>query len=119
MALWITKLVVTAAVVVLASELVKVSGRLGAFVAAMPLVTLLVMGWMHVEGEASASIAEYGRLTFWYVLPTLPMFLLTPWLLDRGWGFGGALAAGVVLTVACLGGVALVARRFGVHLLGT
>ena len=116
--LTITKFAVTALVVVIASEFAKSSGRVGAFVAAMPLVTLLVMTWMWVERQAVDRIADHAAYTFWYVLPTLPMFLLVPWLLRRGVAFGWTLGAGIALTVVCVGVTALAAKRFGVQLLG-
>lgn len=118
MTMYLIKFLVTALIVVVASELAQVSGRVGAFVAALPLVSLLVIGWMRVEGQTSEQVAEYALYTFWYVLPTLPMFLLIPWMVSRGQGVGVAVAAGLVLTVALFGLTALVARRFGVVLLG-
>ena len=111
------KYLLTALVVVAASELAQVSGRLGAFLAAMPLVSLLVIAWMRVEGQSNEQVADYARYTFWYVLPTLPMFLLIPWLLRRGYGVGASVAAGIGLTAALFGCTALVARRFGVSLI--
>lgn len=76
---WIlTKYFITAAIVVLASELAKRSDKLGALVAAMPLVTLLTLIWLYVENQPTLKIANHARYTFWYVIPTLPMFLIFP-----------------------------------------
>ena len=60
-------------------------------------------------------IANHARYTFWYVLPTLPMFLVFPLLLAR-FGFWPALLACVVLTAVCFGLFALALRRFGIEL---
>ncbi len=70
-----TKYLLTAAVVVLVSELARRSDKLGALVAALPLVTLLTLIWLHVEGQGEARVANHAWYTFWYVVPTLPMFL--------------------------------------------
>jgi hypothetical protein len=112
----ITKYFLTAAVVVLVSEIAKRSDKLGAFVAALPLVTVLALIWLYVEYQPQEKIAAHAWYTFWYVLPTLPMFLIFPWLLVR-WGFWPALAAGVAVTVVCFGVFAWVLRRFGLQLL--
>lgn len=112
----ITKYLVTAAVVVLVTELAKRSDRLGGFVAALPLVTLLALVWLHVEQQPQQKIANHAYYTFWYVLPTLPMFLAFPVLLPRI-GFWSALLACVILTAACFGVFALALRHFGVDLL--
>ena len=116
MAWLITKYLATAAVVVLVSELARRTGRLGAFVAALPLVTVLALIWLHLEGQPPARLAELARYTFWYVLPTLPMFLVFPVLLPR-LGFWPTLLACVLLTVVCFGLFALLMRRFGIDLL--
>ncbi len=70
----ITKYLLTAAVIVAVSEAAKRSDKLGAFIASLPLVTLLALIWLHVDRQPQAKIANHARYTFWYVLPTLPMF---------------------------------------------
>ena len=112
----ITKYFLTAAVVVLVSELAKRSDKLGAFVAALPLVTVLTLIWLYVENQPQAKIANHAWYTFWYVIPTLPMFLAFPALLPRI-GFWPALLACIAITVVCFGLFALVVRRFGINLL--
>ena len=116
MAWTIAKYLVTAGLVVLISELAKRSDRLGGLVAALPLVTILALVWLHLDGVAEAKIASHAWYTFWYVIPTLPMFLAFPALMHRI-GFWPALAASILLTVACFGLFAVAVRRFGIELL--
>ena len=116
MAWTIIKYLVTAGLVVLISELAKRSDRLGGLVAALPLVTILVLVWLRLDGVAEAKIANHAWYTFWYVIPTLPMFLAFPALMNRI-GFWPALAASILLTVACFGLFAVAVRRFGIELL--
>ena len=115
MAWLLTKYAVTAAIVVLVSEVAKRSDRLGGFIAALPLVTVLALIWLHLEHQPAEKLANHARYTFWYVLPTLPMFLVFPWLLAR-LGFWPALLACAVLTAACFGALGLVLRNFGITL---
>jgi hypothetical protein len=112
----ITKYFLTAAVVVLVSELAKRSDKLGGFVAALPLVTVLALVWLYVEKQPEQKIANHAWYTFWYVVPTLPMFLAFPMLLPR-LGFWLSLMACVILTIVCFGLFALVVHRFGIELL--
>jgi len=112
----ITKYLLTALVVVAVSEFAKRSDRLGGFVAALPLVTILTLIWLHVERQPEQKIAIHAWYTFWYVVPTLPMFLAFPALLPR-LGFWLTLLACLGITVACFGLTAVVAQRFGVDLL--
>ncbi|MEQ1527605.1 MAG: DUF3147 family protein [Gallionella sp.] len=116
MAWIVTKYFLTAAVVVLVSELAKRSDKLGGFVAALPLVTLLALIWLYVDNQSEEKIAHHAWYTFWYVVPTLPMFLAFPALLLRI-GFWPTMLASVAITVICFGLFALVVRRFGIELL--
>jgi len=70
----ITKYFITAAVVVLVSELAKRSDKLGGFVAALPLVTVLALIWLYVENQPQQKIANhawYTSLSPWCVLASL------------------------------------------------
>lgn len=112
----VVKYLITAAVVVLVSEFAKRNDKLGALVAALPIVTLLTLVWLHVERQPASRLANHAWYTFWYVVPTLPMFLAFPALLDR-FGFWPAMAASVVLTVVCFVLFAALVKRFGVTLM--
>ena len=112
----ITKYLVTAAVVVLVSEFAKRSDRIGGLIAALPMVTLLTLVWLHLENQPETKLANHAWYTFWYVVPTLPMFLAFPWLLSS-FGFWPTLGACALLTVVCFGLFALVVKRFGIVLL--
>ena len=116
MAWLVTKYLITAAVVVLVSEVAKRSDRLGGLLAALPLVTVLALIWLYVERQPQSKIANHAWYTFWYVVPTLPMFLAFPMLLPR-LGFWPTLLACVVITVVCFWLFALLVRRFGIELL--
>jgi len=112
----ITKYSLTAAMVVLISELAKRSDKLGGFIAALPLVTFLTLMWLYLEKQPDQKIANHAWYTFWYVVPTLPMFLAFPSLLPR-WGFWGTMAASVVITIISFWLFAIVVKRFGIELL--
>jgi len=114
---WLTtKYLLTAAVIVIVSEFAKRSDRLGGFIAALPLVTFLALVWLYVEKQPQAKIANHAWYTFWYVVPTLPMFLVFPWLLPRI-GFWPTMMASVAITAICFGLFALALRPFGIELL--
>jgi len=98
------------------SEVAKRSDRLGGFIAALPLMTLLTLVWLYIENQPEEKIANHAYYTFWYVIPTLPMFLLFPYLLPK-LGFWMTMGASVVVTVICFGLFALVMKGLGVQLL--
>lgn len=112
----ITKYLITAGLVVFISEIAKRSDKLGGFIAALPLITLLTLVWLYVEQQPEEKIANHAYYTFWYVIPTLPMFLLFPYLLPR-LGFWMTMGACVATTVVCFSFFALVMKNFGIDLL--
>ncbi len=116
MAWLIIKYLLTSAVVVAVSEFAKRNDRLGGLVAALPLVTVLALIWLQVENQSEQKIANHAWYTFWYVVPTLPMFLAFPYLLPRI-GFWSSLMLCIIITLICFALFALVVRRFGIELL--
>ena len=114
---WIfTKYLLTAGLVVFVSEIAKRSDKLGALVAALPLVTILTLFWLYFESQPSEKIANHAYYTFWYVIPTLPMFIAFPWFMARI-GFWGAMGLSVLLTAVSFVIIVYVAKAFGVDLL--
>jgi hypothetical protein len=117
MSTWlVVKYLITAALVVLVSEVARRGDRAGAFIASLPLVTVLTLIWLYVEKQPTEKLANHAWYTFWYVLPTLPMFLLFPLLLPRI-GFWPTLGASAALTIASFWLLAVPLRRFGIDLL--
>jgi uncharacterized membrane protein (GlpM family) len=116
MAWIITKYLLTAGMVVFISEVAKRSDKLGGFIAALPMMTLLTLIWLFIENQSEEKIGNHAYYTFWYVIPTLPMFLLFPYLLPKV-GFWMTMGASVVVTIVCFGIFSLLMKNFGVHLL--
>ncbi len=112
----IIKYLVTAAVVVLVSEFAKTSDKVGGLIAALPLVTVLTLIWLYVEKQPVTKIANHAYYTFWYVIPTLPMFLLFPYLLPK-FGFWPTLLSCIAFTLVIFYVYANVLKSFGVDLL--
>jgi hypothetical protein len=69
-----------------------------------------------VENQPEEKIANHAYYTFWYVIPTLPMFLLFPYLLPR-LGFWMTMGVYVVATFICFGLFTLLMKGSGVELL--
>src|ERR1700693_2575580 len=98
------------------SEVARRQPTLGALIVSLPLVSLLGILWLwHDTGDAER-IAAHAQATFWYVLPTLPMFLLLPAMLRYGIGFWLTLAACCALTVALYLITVWLLAKFGIAL---
>ncbi len=111
-----TKLVLTAGIIVLISEISKKLPLLGSLIASLPLVSVIGMIWMYAETKDFVRIADHAEGTFWYVLPSLPMFLLLPWMLRKGISFPVALSAGIALTGFLYFLMTRILSKFGLNL---
>jgi hypothetical protein len=112
----ISKYLITAAIVVLVSELAKISDKLGAFIAALPLITVLSLIWLFIEKQPMSKISNQSYYTFWYVIPTLPMFLLFPYLLPK-LGFWVSLFTCIVFILVIFYFYTILLKQFGLNLL--
>ncbi len=113
----VVKLVVSAAIIVFVTKIQLVNDRLSALLIALPFTSLVAMSWMKADKQTPERIANHSEGTFWFVLPTLPMFLILPWMLRNGWGFWTALLANCLLTIAFFWLTVVVLRRFGIDLM--
>lgn len=113
----LVKLLLTAAVILFVTKIQLVSDRLSALLIALPLTSLLAMIWMHHGGQSPARLANHAESTFWFVLPTLPLFLILPWMLRNGWGFWPALIANCFVTTCLFWLTVIILRRFGIDLM--
>ena len=103
-------------IVAAASETARRAPTLGALILSLPLISLLAFIWLWRDTGDHARIAALSESTFWYVLPTLPMFLVLPALLRHGVGFWLALVACCALTFALYLLTVWVLAKFGVAL---
>ncbi len=116
MAYLFLKALLSGAIIAVVSELSKRYPGLGALVASLPLVSVLGMIWLWRDTHDPVKMAAHAEGTFWFVLPSLPMFLLIPWMLRQGWSFWSALLAGCALTVLLYVAMTLIGPRFGLKL---
>jgi len=93
------KALLSGILIALVSEIARRSPGFGALVAALPLISVMGMIWLWRDTADPARVAAHAEATFWYVLPSLPMFLAVPWLIRSGTGFWPSLAFGCGLTV--------------------
>lgn len=112
----IVRALLSGLIVALVATIARRSPAAGALVASLPLVSVLGMIWLWRDTHDPVGMAAHARATFWFVLPSLPMFLLVPALLNRGLPFWAALIAGCALTIALYFLMLWAAPRIGLRL---
>jgi hypothetical protein len=100
MMIYVAKVLVSAVLVVVISEIAKRSSIWGGLLASLPIVSILAIGWLYYETHDGAKVAALARSTLWYVLPSLIFFLLLPLLLKAGRTFGTSMGIALSATAA-------------------
>ena len=110
------KAALSGTLIAIISEVAKRYPGFGGLIASLPLVSVLGMIWLWRDKPDAVNMASHAEATFWFVLPSLPMFLLIPAMLRNGYGFWIALCAGCVLTIALYSLMVWAGPRFGLRL---
>ena len=115
--LWyVIKIMITAVIIVIISEISKRLPLLGSLIASLPLISVLGMIWIFSETKDVQKIITHAEGTFWYVLPSLPMFLIMPWMLKKGISFYLSLLSGILVTILLYFLMTKILSRFGMNL---
>ena len=113
---FIIKAALSGIIIAIVSEDAKRNPGFGALIASLPLVSLLGIMWLWRDKPDIENMAAHVEATFWFVLPSLPMFLLIPLLLRNGVSFWLSLTLGCALTIALYSTMTLIGPRFGLRL---
>jgi hypothetical protein len=109
----VAKALLSGMLIVAIAEIGRRLPTVAALVASLPLVSVLGMMLLWWGKPDAENMAQHTQATFWYVLPSLPMFLLMPVMLRHGFGFWMSLIAGCALTILLYTLMTTFGRRFG------
>lgn len=112
----IVKALLSGMIIAAVSEIARRSPGVGALVVSLPLISLLTFIWLWRDTGDSERIAALSQSTFWFFLPSIPLFLVLPALLRSGLSFWAAMAIACGLTVALYLLMAWIGPRFGLRL---
>jgi hypothetical protein len=112
----IVKAALSGVIVALVSEIARRNPGAGGLLASLPLISVLGMIWLWRDTHDPVRMAAHAEATFWFVLPSLPMFLIIPLLLRQGYSFWSSLAIGCGVTVGLYLAMTWAGPRFGLKL---
>jgi hypothetical protein len=112
----IVKALVSGILIAAVSEVARKFPGLGGLIASLPLISVLGMMWLWRATEDPDRMATHALATFWFVLPSLPMFLVIPLMLRRGVPFWPSLAVGCLLTMTLYAVMVWLGPKFGLKL---
>jgi hypothetical protein len=110
------KAAISGVLIAVISEIARRFPSFGGLVASLPLVSLIAIVWLWNEtGGDRSLVAGHARATLWYVIPSLPFFLILPSLLERHTNFWLALTVASLVTVALYAAAIWAAGRLGIQ----
>ena len=112
----VIKALISGVIIAAASEAAKRGPAIGAIILSLPLVSILAFIWLWRDTGDTERIAAVSQSTFWFVLPTLPLFLILPPLLRGGVGFWTSLGLSCLLTVLLYGAMIWTLGKLGITL---
>ena len=114
--LLLMKALVSGAIIAIASEAARRWPAAGGLIVSLPLVSILTFLWLWTGTRDTEKVAQLSTSAFWFLLPSMPMFLLLPFLLRSGFGFWLAMALSIGLTALLYLGMFWLAPRVGIRL---
>jgi hypothetical protein len=96
---YVIKVLVSALLIVLVSEIGKRNGTLAGLLASIPLVSFLAILWLYFETRDVGRIRQLSTDIFWLVLPSLSFFIVFPYLLGKNLRFGWAMLLSAAIMI--------------------
>lgn len=116
MTYYIFKILVTAILIVLISEISKKSTLVGSILASIPLVSVLGIMWLYIDTKDIQRITTLSKSIFWLVIPSLALFVTLPILLRKEYNFYLSMGLSITITVLCYYLMIYILGRFGIRL---
>ena len=96
---WVSRGLFSGAIIVAAGEVAKKHTIYGAIIMSIQLASIMSMIWLCNDTKDASKVADYADGILWLVIPSLLIFIVTPYLLRKDWSFEAAMGVGVLATV--------------------
>ena len=112
----IVKILISAILIALISEVSKRSTFFGAILASIPLVSVMAMIWLYIDTNDSLQVVQLSKSIFWLVIPSLVLFITFPFFIRLQLSFYTALSASLIAMVITYFITIAILDKFDVHL---
>jgi hypothetical protein len=112
----LVKILVSALLIAVISEIAKRSTFAAAILTSLPIASILTFCWVYYETKDGAKVAALSKSIFWLILPSLTLFLCLPALLKWGYSFPVSLFLSSAATVVSYFLFVAILGRFGMAL---
>lgn len=111
---FLTKVALTGLLAATIAEIARRYPGWGGLVASLPLTSLMAMIWLWRDTGSAAQIAALSTSIFWFILPSLPLFLVIPAMIKAGFGFWPTMGCAIALTLVLYAAMFWAAPRLGI-----
>ena len=112
----VIKAALSGVIVAAVSEIARRYPGWGGLVASLPLTSLLAMIWLWRDSGDVGRVADLSVSIIWFIVPSVPLFIVLPLLLRSGVGFWASMALCVVGTLALYALMFWAAPKLGLKL---
>lgn len=112
----VAKLIITAGLIVLISEVSKRNTSLAALLTSLPLVSFLAMTWLYIDTKDVQKVADLANSILWLFIPSLAFFIVLPLLLKKGLDFYLSMGLASAITAGCYFLMLMILARYGIKL---
>ena len=113
---FLIKIIITALIVALVSEIARRFTFVAAIIASLPLTSILAIIWLYRDTSDIQKIIDLSSNIFWAVLPSLLFFIVLPLLLKMGFKFSSAMIISSVVMFLGYTIYALLLNKFGIKI---
>lgn len=112
----LVKAAISGLLIAIISEVARRNPGWGGLIASLPLVSLMAILWLWRDTQDPQRVSEQAISTFWFVLPSLPLFLILPLMIRGGWGFWPSIIISCLITLGLYAVMFGLSARLGLRL---
>ena len=113
---FLIKIIVSALIIAIVSELAKRFTPIAAILASLPLTSILAMIWLYRDTHDVQKVIDLSQGIFWAILPSLLFFIVLPLLLKLGLKFSLAMVSSSVIMFVGYAVYGFVLNKFGIKI---
>lgn len=113
---YILKVLISSVLIVLISEISKRNSLFAGIIASLPLVSILAIIWLYIDTKDIEKVSELSSSIFWFVIPSLALFISLPIFLKNGFTFYISLIFSSIITIFCYYLMILILDYFGINI---
>ena len=113
---YLTKLIITAFVIVIVSEVAKKSTFIAAIIISIPLTSILAFTWLYVDTRDYQKVIDLSYGTILLTIPSFAFFIILPVLLKYKQNFAFSLIISITGTAMIYFIFSYLLKKFGIFI---